>query len=128
METEGLVKDQVKTLIDWLNLGGTSAVAALLDVSQPTIYNWFDSEHGIRDEDRQRLGKLNAVVDCWKAHLAEPMPHGAIWRRLPSGATLFDLLMQSDLDMGAIQEAVGLIAKSNQRSLDSINRLSLNAF
>jgi hypothetical protein len=117
------VEEQIKEIYEWLNPGGMSAVATLLRVSRPTIYKWLDGAHGIKDENQMRLAQLSEVIDYWREQVTEPMPHGVIRRRLPSGETLFDLLTQPAIDMGAVHEAVNLLAQSFKRSLASITKL-----
>lgn len=117
------VEDQIQNIFDWMNPGGMTGVATILSVSRPTIYKWLDGAPGIRDENQKRLAQLVEVVDYWREQVPEPMPHGLIRRHLPSGTTLFDLLSESELNLSKIHEAIDLLARSQQRSIKSIDSL-----
>ncbi|MEW8228781.1 MAG: hypothetical protein AB2745_00500 [Candidatus Thiodiazotropha endolucinida] len=117
------IEEQIKTIVDWLNPGGMSGVATLLGVSRPTIYKWLEGAHGIKDDNQKRLMQLTEAVDYWRKQIAEPMPHGLIRRHLPSDTTLFDLLSEPELDLTTIHDAINLLARSQQRSLESIKNL-----
>ncbi len=116
------VQDQIKTIAKSLNPGGMSGLAALLHVSRPTIYKWLDEKSDIKLENQNRLASLFSLAEYWNDLSSESLMQGSIRRRLPSGTTLFEILTVAEFSMGEAKKAIEILAKSQNRSSDALNR------
>ncbi len=125
IEVEDLTstKDQLNLIIEWLSPGGMSGVAQLLHVSRPTIYKWLEDAIEIKSENQERLAQIFNIAKTWQKRAGKPMLHGTIRRLLPSGSTLFDILNLDEIDMGAAEEAIEVLARSFLRSQNAIDIL-----
>ncbi len=116
------VQDQINTIVKSLNPGGMSGLATLLHVSRPTIYKWLEETSELKLENQKRLALLFGIAEHWNSLSSEPLKQGQIKRQLPSGTTLFDILAEADLSIEEANNAIEVLAKSQNRSSDAIKR------
>ena len=103
-------------------------IAAILQVSRPTVYDWLESKQTrIHKENQNRLNSIYAVCKTWEAN-----DLGCLGSHLhkPAGTenvSLFDLLKSDSLNMNEINRYLDNIAKliSRKRQEDQAHEALL---
>lgn len=100
----------------------TSALAQILQVSRPTIYQWAqDPGRAIASESRQRLDQIVGFAETWNRSLrGRPMDHW-LTDNEAGKPSLLDLFRAGTLDSKTIRNALSaLISHANeaQRKID----------
>lgn len=84
----------------------TSALAEVLGVSRPTIYQWIKGQSEPSGENRNRLDQVALLAATWKnAFPAENMDHW-LTDSEPGAQSLMDLLRKDTQDTDAINQLV----------------------
>jgi DNA-binding transcriptional regulator YiaG len=84
----------------------TSALADVLAVSRPTIYQWIKGQSEPSGDNRSRLDQVSEYAATWhKAFPGESMDHW-LTDNEPGKPSLLELLRQESQDTGAIRQLI----------------------
>ena len=88
-----------------------SQIAEILQVSRPTIYAWISDERQPHQPNRDRLNDIYALAKFWNTISALPLGAAALLAPDAAGATLFDRLKESEVDLNSAKERLQAMSR-----------------